>query len=114
MSLTLAKIVAINGKRTLSDNFSENYFPEIDMYLFFSEAKYDPTTGSYSGIRKLHDRIISEERLPTLSNQDMNYVSVDIKSSDKTHTYLTCNRRCYQLTTNQKEYIAKIFEADFY
>lgn len=114
MELILSKIIAVNGKSTLSEKYTDNYFPEIDMYLFFSEAIYDTTTGSYSGCKKLHDRIASEYALPHISNDSINYLSVDIKPTDKTHTYLTSNKRFYQLSENQKSFINRMFQTSYF
>lgn len=114
MELILSKIIAVNEKSTLPEKYMNNYFPEIDMYLFFSEATYDTTTGSYSGCKKLHDRIASEYNLPHISNDNINYLSVDIKPTDKTHTYLTSNKRFYQLSENQKSFISKLFSVNYF
>ena len=110
----LAKIVAINGKDSLGPEYKKDYFPGIDMYLFFSEAAYNPSTGFYRGIRRMHDRIIADNKLPDLSSDKMNYVSIDIKASDRNHTYMTSNKRCYQLSYDQKQFIAEMFDADFF
>ena len=111
--LTLAKIVVVNEKDSLSDSFNSDYYPEVDMYIFFTECKYDSTSGSYSGKRLLHDRLIAEKKLTLVSDKFLGYVSVDIKSTDRSHTYLTQNNRYYQLSEKQKEFLSNMFDVDY-
>lgn len=110
----LAKIVAVNGKDSLSPQFENDYFPEIDMYLFYTECTYDFLTGSYQGVRKLHDRLIADRKIPSVPTNTISYISIDVKASDKRHTYMTSNKRCYQLSYDQKQFIANMFNADFF
>lgn len=111
--LTLAKIVTVNKKGSLPDYFISDYYPEVDMYIFFTECKYDSTSGSYSGKRLLHDRLIAEKKLSTVSDDLLGYVSVDIKSTDRSHTYLTQNSRYYHLSEKQKEFLGNMFNVDY-
>lgn len=111
----LAKIIAVNGKDTLSDykgQWDTSYIPDIDMYLFFSVATYDPDTGMYSGRLKLHDLIAKDYNLPELDPSQCNYLNVDMHASKGTEcTSLRVNKRMYQLTSKQREYIAYMFNA---
>ena len=104
----LAKVLVISGGVNLGDRFDEYFVPKENMYVFYSSSLYDPVTGNYSGIRKLHDRIKADLGIPDIDPKYVNYVSIDIKSFDRSHTYLTTNRRGYQLSEGQLIYIRKI------
>lgn len=108
--LALAKAVAVPKKNTLPDSYQQFYVPEVDMYLFFTEASYDTTTGSYSGVRLLHDRLMDEQHIGYLKQDQFNYVTVDLAYPDKKSTKLSVNRRGYQLTDQQINYIKKLFK----
>ncbi len=112
-SLILAKIVVVNGKETLGPEFDNFYHPEVGMYLIFSEASFNLKTYSHEGKLKLHDRIIRETNIPDLPDDKINFITIDNKLADKTHTYLSVNRRHYQLTNEQLEFIMTMFQVDY-
>lgn len=115
MELTLARIIVVNKLETLDPEFIDYYYPEVDMYVFFSEATYDTRTGSYHGVVKLHDKLYRELGLPSyLDETNMNYISIDIKPSDKRHTYMSINTRWYQLTEEQRQFLAEMFDVDYF
>ena len=111
--LILAKIVVVSGAVPLGFEFDKYYIPEVNMYMFESTSFYDPITGNFEGVRRLHDRIIRSVGLPSIPVEDINYVSVDVKSKDKNHTYLITNSRGYQITDRQKQYLKRAFEIDY-
>lgn len=111
--LTLVKAVVVNRKDSLGLEFIDSYYPEIDMYVFFSETIFDLSDFSHKGKLLLHDRLIAEFNIPKLSDELINYVTVDIKKDDKTHTYLSFNRRFYQLNQSQIDFLMKMFNVDY-
>ena len=111
--LTLAKIVIINGIETLGPEFIDYYFPEIDMYLFWTECKFNTDTYTHKGHIMLHDRLIAEKNIPYVPDNKINYVTVDIKPTDKEHTYLTANRRYYHMNGKQLDFLMDMFDVDF-
>lgn len=110
---TLAKIVVVPGRVPLGPQFDQYYIAPIDLYVLFSECEYDVVTRRYYGVRKLHNKIIQEARLPDLDPQDINYASVDVKYTDKYHTYFSVNRRGYMLSDDQVSYLKDMFDSDF-
>lgn len=111
--LTLAKILVINGIETLGSEFIEYYYPEVDMYIFWTECKFDPATKTHKGRLLLHDRLIADLDLPYIPDNKINFVNVDIRPSDQCHTYLTANSRYYRMTANQLQFLVDMFNVDF-
>lgn len=111
--LTLAKIVLINGRNSLPNEFERYYYPAVDMYLFYSDCYFDPDTGKHHSRLILHDRMMSDLGLPFIPDDKINYISVDVKAEDKYHTYLSVNRRYYQPTEKQIDFLMDMFGVDF-
>ena len=111
--LTLAKVVVVNGVETLGPKFIDYYYPEIDMYIFFTETLYDPDTGRHKGKLLLHDRLMADLKMPFVADNSINFVSIDIRRDDPTHTYLSANKHYYHLNSKQLDFLMKMFDVDF-
>lgn len=110
--LIISKIVAVSGEVDLAE-YDDFYYPEIGLYLFFSEASYDPVIKKYSGRKLLHDQLISKYHLEDIPKDQLVYITIDITSHDCFHTYMRINRRGLQLSDDQIAYIMMLFKADY-